>query len=60
MSDHPGMKMLDVYASVVPGFTHEPTMHLYYSEKTVSVKDGLPKYANMPADFGGSGDTLPD
>ena len=60
MSDHPGMNLVDVYASVVPDFTHEPTVHVFYSEKTVSVKDGLPKYSGMPGEFGGSGETLVD
>ena len=58
MTDHPGLGMFDVYANIVPDFTHEPTLHIYYGEKTVSVKDGLPKFADMPTDFGGTGDTL--
>ena len=60
MTDHPGMKLVDVYASVIPGFTHEPALHVFYAEKTVSVKDGLPKFKDMPSDFGGSGETLPE
>ncbi len=60
MSDHPGMKLVDVYANVVPGFTHEPTLHVFYASKTVSVKDGLPKFKDMPTEFGGSGETLPE
>ncbi len=60
MSDHPGMKLVDVYANVIPSFAHEPALHVFYESKTVSVKDGLPKFKDMPADFGGSGETLPD
>ncbi len=60
MSDHPMMGLVDVYPNVVPDFTHEPVLHVFYGEKTVSIKDGLPKYNDMPADFGGSGDTLPE
>ncbi len=60
MSDHPGMKLVDVYASVIPGFTHQPALHVFYGQKTVSVKDGLPKFKDMPSDFGGSGETLPE
>ena len=60
MADHPGMKLVDVYASVIPGFTHNPALHVFYGEKTVSVKDGLPKFKDMPTDFGGSGETLPE
>ncbi|MBC8239882.1 MAG: GFA family protein [Alphaproteobacteria bacterium] len=59
-TDHPGMKMIDVYHNVVPGMGHEPALHVFYSMKSISMKDGLPKFKDMPADFGGSGDTLPD
>ena len=60
MSDHPGFGLIDVYPNVVPSLVHEPTLHVFYEYKTVSVKDGLPKYKNMPTDLGGSGETLPD
>jgi len=60
MAGHPGMGLIDVYASIIPGLDHEPALHVWYGEKTVSVKDGLPKFKDMPADFGGSGDTLPE
>lgn len=60
MSDHPGMKLVDVYPSAVPDLTHEPSLHVFYAYKTVSMTDGLPKFADLPTDFGGSGDTLPD
>lgn len=58
MTDHPGMKLVDVCASVMQGFAHVPTLHVHYGEKMVSVKDGLPKFKDLPADFGGSGDVL--
>ena len=60
MSDHPGMNLVDVFTSVLQGFTHEPTLHVHYGNKTISVKDGLPKFKDLPADFGGSGETLPE
>jgi hypothetical protein len=60
ITDHPGMKLVDVYAVVLLGLTHEPTVHLHYANKTVSVKDGLPKFKDLPAEFGGSGETLPE
>ncbi len=59
-SDHPGMKLVDIYPNVVPGLKHEPALHVYYATKTIAVKDGLPKYKDMPTDFGGSGETLPE
>jgi hypothetical protein len=54
------MQLVDVYASILEGFTHEPTMHVHYGNKMVSVKDGLAKFRDLPANFGGSGETLPE
>ena len=58
MTDHPGMKLVDVYAPLLQGFAHTPTLHVHYGNKMVAVKDGLPKYKDLPAEFGGSGETL--
>jgi predicted GNAT family acetyltransferase len=60
MTDHPRMRLIDVYANLLRGFTHEPTLHANYASKMLSVRDGLPKYVDLPADLGGSGATLPD
>lgn len=60
MSDHPGMKLVDVYPNVLEGFKHEPSVHVFYGEKTVSVKDGLPKFKTLPEQAGGSGEMLPE
>jgi len=60
MTDHPQMKLIDVYASVLDGFSHEPEIHVYYGEGIVKMKDGLPKFKDLPEEAGGSGDTLPE
>lgn len=60
MSDHPGMKLVDVYHNVLEGFTHQPAVHVFYGEGTVSMKDGLPKFKDLPEQAGGSGETLPE
>ena len=44
-----------IFANVVPGLVHEPVLHVFYGEKTVSVKDGLPKFKDLPKEAGGSG-----
>ena len=51
---HMGMAMVPAGLSDKP-FT--PSMHLFYAEKILAIKDGLPKFKNCPADFGGSGET---
>ena len=55
MADHPGMGLVDVYAAVLKDFTFEPTLHVHYETKTVSVKDSLPKFKGAPV-----GEMLPD
>lgn len=60
MTDHPGMGMVDVYAAILPTLAFEPMVHVFYSEKVVAIKDGLPKMADVPAEMGGSGNLLPE
>ena len=60
MTEHPRMRLVDVYANLLEGFTHEPTLHANYGSKMISVKDGLPKFRDLPAELGGSGETLAD
>ncbi|MBR0925898.1 GFA family protein [Bradyrhizobium diazoefficiens] len=60
MTEHPRMRLIDVYANLLKGYRHQPTLHANYASKMVSVRDGLPKYADLPADLGGSGEILPD
>ena len=55
----PGNSLM-VYPNAVPGLAHEPTLHVHYGSKTVSVRDGLPKFKDLPTETGGSGEILPD
>ena len=60
MTEHPGMGLVDVYAPILPTLNFEPALHVYYAETKVRVQDGLPKFKDLPADFGGSGEMLPE
>lgn len=60
LTDHPTWNIVDVYAAVLPSLKFEPKLHVAYAEKVVAVRDGLPKFKDMPADMGGSGETLPE
>lgn len=62
MTEHPtmGPGLMDVYAATIPEFPFHPGVHVNYSEKVVSMKDGLPKQKDVPAEMGGSGVLLPD
>ena len=55
MTEHPSMGLTDVYSAIIPNFNFEPALHVFYGEKVVAVKDGLPKQKDMPAEMGGSG-----
>jgi hypothetical protein len=57
MTYHPRMRLIDIYANLLPGFVHEPTLT---ASKMVSVKDGLPKFRDLPAELGGLGEVLAD
>lgn len=59
-TDHPPLGFVDVYAAIIPQMKFEPQLHIFYGEKAVSIKDGLPKFKDVPADMGGSGATLPE
>tara|TARA_R110000787_G_scaffold123580_2_gene234581 strand:+ start:511 stop:936 length:426 start_codon:yes stop_codon:yes gene_type:complete len=59
-SDHPPMGLVDVYAATIPSLQFKPALHVNYAEKVISVRDGLPKMKDMPAEMGGSGNTLPE
>ncbi len=60
MTDHPKMGLVDVYASMIPTYKHDPHLHVFYSETVLRVKDGLPKMKDVPTAMGGSGETLPE
>ena len=52
--------MVDVFAPMLPTLKFEPTLHVFYGEKTLGIRDGLPKMKDFPKEFGGSGATLPE
>ena len=58
MTDHPPLKLVDVYAAIIPELKFKPGLHVNYQETVLPIKDGLPKFKDFPADFGGSGEML--
>jgi len=57
-TEHPEMGLIDVYAAVLPQLPFQPGVHVNYQESVLHVRDGLPKMKDVPAEMGGSGDTL--
>lgn len=60
MTDHPPLGLVDVYAATIPTLDFKPGLHVNYSETVLPLHDGLPKFADFPAEFGGSGNLLPE
>lgn len=60
LTEHPTMGLVDVYAATIPDFPFKPALHVHYQEAVLRVHDGLPKLKDMPAEMGGSGQTLPE
>jgi hypothetical protein len=60
MTDHPLWNLVDVYAGVIPSFPFEPAVHVHYGEKVMAMRDGLPKFRDIPKEMGGSGEMLPE
>ena len=60
MTVHPDSNFVDIFAPILEDFQFKPTIHVYYESKTVSVKDGLQKFKDLPEEFNGSGETIPE
>jgi len=49
------LRLVDVYAAVLPTLAFAPKVHVHYQETVLPMKDGLPKHKDFPAELGGSG-----
>ena len=57
-TDHKTMDIFDVYPAVTPELNFIPDMHVHYEESVLPMKDGLPKFKDLPAEAGGSGEMI--
>ena len=58
LTDHPTMSLVDVYAATIPDLPFKPALHVHYQEAVLRVRDGLPKMKDLPAEMGGSGQSM--
>jgi hypothetical protein len=58
MTNHPAMGLVDVYAATIPELKFAPGLHVNYAETVLPIRDGLPKFKDFPAPFGGSGEMI--
>lgn len=54
MASHPGLQKVDVFAAMLPELAFKPQVHVNYAETVLPMRDGLPKFRDFPAAFGGS------
>jgi hypothetical protein len=47
--------LVDVFAATLPTLKFTPGVHVNYAETVLPMRDGLPKFKDFPAEFGGSG-----
>ena len=60
MTRHPGLGVVDVFAATIPDLDFKPGLHINYAETVLPIRDGLTKFRDFPADFGGSGEEIPE
>jgi hypothetical protein len=58
MTDHPPLGVVDVFTATIPTLDFQPGLHVNYQETVLPMKDGLPKFKDFPAAFGGSDETI--
>ena len=58
MTSHPPLGLMDVYSATLPTLKYSPGVHVNYAETVLPMKDGLPKFKDFPAEFGGSGERI--
>ena len=58
LTNHPLLRLIDVYAATVPTLPFRPGLHINCAETVLPLRDGLPKFKDVPAEFGGSGEQI--
>ena len=58
MANHPGLKLVDVFAATIPTLDFRAGVHLQYAETVLPMRDGLPKLKDFPKEIGGSGEQI--
>ena len=58
MTNHPPLKLIDVFVATIPSLAFVPGVHVNYAETVLRMHDGLPKLKDFPVEFGGSGEAI--
>ena len=57
-TEHPTLGLIDVYAALLPSLDFQGALHVHYQEAVLRIHDGKAKFADLPAEMGGSGTSL--
>jgi hypothetical protein len=60
MAQHPTIGLVDVFSATLPTLDFVAGVHVNYAETVLRMRDGLTKLRDFPAEFGGSGVTVPE
>ncbi|MFK7881041.1 GFA family protein [Roseobacter sp.] len=52
--------LTDVFPMRIEGFDFQPSYHVNYAERAIDMRDGLPKFSDMPEPADGSGEVMPE
>jgi hypothetical protein len=55
LTEHPEWDLVDVYAATLPTLPFDAGLHVHYGETVLHIRDGKPKFQDLPTDFKGSG-----
>ena len=58
MTNHPTFGVVDVFAATLPTLQFAPGLHVNYAETVLPMRDGLTKFRDFPAAFGGSDEQI--
>ena len=58
MTELPAADMTDVYPHLLKDYDFVPQAHIWYGVRAIDLDDGLPKFKDMPAEAGGSGEMM--
>lgn len=54
----PEAGLFDIFAGLVSDLDFTPSVHINYENSVLPIRDGLPKFKDMPEDWGGSGELI--
>jgi hypothetical protein len=60
MTNHSLLGLVDGFAATLPTLKFSPGVHINYTETVPRMRDGPPKFKDVPAEFGGSGELMED